>query len=267
MALEPSTKLVSILGFMPLVAARSASDSGVGVAVERVVLALAGADDLEVQVAGVVDQDLGLDRLVATADRVDRAGLLGQLGEVAADGDVGLDGQGGHVDPGGESLDRDVDATSGTPVASTTTSSGSRPRSSRPSRATLSPFSMATAAVSVSWADDGRDAGLAESLDGAVALHVEDGRQGDPRHPEQLGGEAAPHLPGADQADPQGSPGGVEPFLQSVAIAHWSCSLLGSAGRVMRKVSPTASRGMSPLRTHTSPGSLASVRPSALRSR
>ena len=54
------------------------------VRVERVVLALPGADDLEVQVPGEVDQDLGLDRLVAPAHRVDRPGLLGEPGQVGA---------------------------------------------------------------------------------------------------------------------------------------------------------------------------------------
>ena len=111
------------------------------------------------------------------------------------------------------------------------------------------------------------DAGLAERLDRAVAIDVEDGGQRDPRHPEQLGGEARAHLSRADQADAQRRAGLVEPLLQPVSVAHGSGSLFDGAGRVMRKGSPSRSRGRSPTRTHTSPGSLGSVRPSALRSR
>ena len=38
----------------------------------------------------------------------------------------------------------------------------------------------------------------------------------------QLGGEAATHLPGADEADPQGATCLVQPLLQPVSVAHVS---------------------------------------------
>ena len=72
--------------------------------------------------------------------------------------------------------------TSGTPVASTTMSSGRAPISSTPPMATDSPFSIAWAALSASCAEDGRDAGLAERILGALPLDVEDGREGDAGH-------------------------------------------------------------------------------------
>ena len=89
-----------------------------------------------------------------------------------------------------------------------------------PPSATLPPFSMARAAASASVASVGRDAGLAEGVHGPVALDVEDGGQRDARHPEQLGGEAAAHLPGADEADAQRAAGLVESLLEPVAVAH-----------------------------------------------
>jgi hypothetical protein len=116
--------------------------------------------------------------------------------------------------------------------------------------------------------DVGRgDPGLTQGVDRTVTVDVEDRGQRDPRHPEQLGGEAGAHLPGADQADPERLARLVEPLLQPVSIAHQFVSLLEVGGRVMRNASPTWRRGRSPVRTQTSPGSFASVRPSAFRSR
>ena len=63
----------------------------------------------------------------------------------------------------------------------------------------------------------GRDAGLAEGVLGPVALDVEDGGQRDARHPEQLGGETAAHLPGADEADAQRAAGLLQSLLEAVA--------------------------------------------------
>ena len=70
------------------------------------------------------------------------------------------------------------------------------------------------------------DAGLAEGVHGALALDVEDGGERDAGHPEQLGGEAAAHLPCADEADAQRAAGLVESLLEPVAIAHVFCSLV-----------------------------------------
>ena len=93
--------------------------------------------------------------------------------------------------------------TSGTPVASTTMSSGRPPRSSiaveRDAAAALDRLGGLVDVVG----RVGRDPGLAEGVLGTLLLYVEDGGERDPRHPEELGGEAGPHLSGADQADAQ----------------------------------------------------------------
>ena len=57
-------------------------------------------------------------------------------------------------------------------------------------------------------------------------MDVEDGRERDPRHPEELGREPGAHLPGADEADAERSACLLEALLEPVAVAH---RVLGSS--------------------------------------
>ena len=62
-----------------------------GVELQRVVLALAGGDDVEAEAPGKADDLQRAGRLVAGGTGIDDAGLARLLLEEAADGDVGLD--------------------------------------------------------------------------------------------------------------------------------------------------------------------------------
>ena len=174
--------------------------------VERVVLALAGADDLEGEVPGVVDEDLGLDRLVAAAHGVDAPELSATWARsapmVTSDSTLRVASPcrrqrlerhpGAHVGhPRG--LDHDVERQ---PTELVDTDEGD-------GLAVLDGLDRLVRRGGVRR----REPGLAERVLGPVRLDVEHGGQGDARHPEQLGSEAAAHLPGADEPDPERAAG------------------------------------------------------------
>ena len=177
---------------------------GRGMGIQRIVLTLAGADHLEGQIAGEVDQALRFGRFVAAAHAVDASGLLGDRGQQVADGDVAFDIEQGDVLAGEQTaerhlrsdlgdtgrVDHDVDRQCGQ-------QRGVLDGDGATGFDGLCEFCYLAAGLGVG-------AGLAQRVGGPPGHDVGNGgdlHAGDTTH---LGDEAQTHLPGADQADADG---------------------------------------------------------------